>query len=168
MRYFFLLGAILSLSPSITHAAGLEDLIKGFVGFLSDVVIPFLFAIAFLIFAFNVIRYFVFGSTSEEGRDNAKNLAIYSVLAFVVLVVFWGIVNGISSLLGFGGTTQPTADYIDPGSVKNSGIKQSPSNTSGTPSDEITTIKTELVPFDPSCEPGADFNANGEPCRGIY
>lgn len=167
MRYFFLLGAILSLSPSITHAAGLEDLIKGFVGFLSDVIIPFLFAIAFLIFAFNVIRYFVLGGASEEGRDKAKNLAIYSVLAFVVLIVFWGIVNTVSSLLGFGGTTQPTADYMDPSSVKRTGIPQGTS-ANDTPSDEITTIKTELVPFDTSCEPGADFNANGEPCRGIY
>lgn len=134
MRYFTLFATLIALLPTISHAAGLNELITGFVGFLSTVVIPFLFAVAFLVFAVNVIRYFVLGGATDEGRENAKNLAIYSVSAFVILIIFWGLVNLITSSLGFDGVNQPTPDYKDPSSVKNSGIKQSapPATTDST------------------------------------
>ncbi len=82
------------------------------VTFLSDTVIPFLLGIAFLFMVINGVRYFILGSTSEDGRDKAKALAIYGVLAFVIIIIFWGIVNLLVDSIGLGGETQPDQDYV--------------------------------------------------------
>jgi len=123
------------LFPFTTNAAeadgGLQSLINGILGFINEIGIPFLLGIAFLFFIINVIRYFVFGSAEEEGRKNAKNLAIYSVTGFVILIIFWGIVNLISNSIGLSGVAQPEFDYKDPDSVKRTGIPQNGGNAPG-------------------------------------
>lgn len=107
-RYLLLLTIFF---PTFSHAMSLQETIGNFTIFLINTVVPFLLGIGFLFFAINVIRYFVAGSGNEEGRKKAKNLAIYSVLGFVVILVFWGIVNMLTQSIGLTGN-MPTSDYI--------------------------------------------------------
>lgn len=100
----------------------IQNFIANSLTFLNGVVIPFLLVVGFLFFAFNVVRYFILGSTSDEGRENAKNLAIYSFSGFVIIVIFWGMINLISSSIGFAGTSTPVSDYIDSNAAKQTGI----------------------------------------------
>lgn len=124
LTYIFLALSV----PFAVSAQGLTTMASSTLGFIDSTVIPFLLGIGFLFFLINVIRYFVFGSTDEDGREKAKNLAIYSVAAFVLIVVFWGIVNLIAGSIGLSGVAQPTADYIDPDGVKKTGIPDVPEN----------------------------------------
>jgi len=103
--------------PVVSHAQSLQDLVKNTTSFLGEIVIPFLIGIAFLAFVYNVIRFFVLGSTSEEGREKAKALAIYSVLAFTLIIIFWGIINLLTSSIGLDDKNQPGSDYV-PGDFK--------------------------------------------------
>ena len=89
----------------------MQKLFENIPKFISTALIPFLFGMAFLFFVYNVIRYFVIGATNEKDRENAKNLALYSVAAFVFLIIFWGIVNMLNSSLGLQGKIQPCSDY---------------------------------------------------------
>lgn len=111
---FIALFAFVALSPNLAYAqdANLETLLKGIVGFTNSTLIIFLFGIAFLIFIINVVRYFVINGENEDGRENAKNLAIYSVAAFVFLIIFWGIVNLLSTSSGLEGEKQSCPDYL--------------------------------------------------------
>ncbi len=79
--------------------------------FIDNVLIPFMFGVAFLIFIINAIRFFVVQSNNQEGRENARSLVMYSLLAFVLLIVFLGIINMLTSSLGLDGCTQPISDY---------------------------------------------------------
>lgn len=117
----YLLSIVFILSPNISLAAtssgSLQDLINGVGGFINIILIPIVLAIAFLVFVVNVVRFFIIGGSSEEGRGNAKSLAVYSVAAFVFIISFWGIVNLIASGIGLnegncidGKTVQ--SDYI--------------------------------------------------------
>ncbi|MEY3784012.1 MAG: hypothetical protein RLZZ230_334 [Candidatus Parcubacteria bacterium] len=103
--------ALLLITPIIASAQSLQTMIPAWVKFLNDVIIPFLLAIAFLFFVINVVRFFVIGGSNEEGQEKAKGLAIYSVSAFVIIVVFWGIINMLVSSFGLGGCSQPIFDY---------------------------------------------------------
>ncbi len=98
-----------------TSGTGLQNFFKNLLTFINNALIPSILGLAFLFFIINVIRYFVIGGAEEEGRENAKNLALYSVLAFVTIIVFWGIVNLLSSSLVSLGIdkTVPTSDYVD-------------------------------------------------------
>jgi fumarate reductase subunit D len=101
------------LFPFVTFAASLQTDIKNLLTFSNTILLPFILGIAFLFVVINAIRFFVIGGATEDGHDKAKNLAIYGVSAFVVIVIFWGLVNLISSSLGYAGEKAPTLDYVE-------------------------------------------------------
>ena len=95
------------LLPTLVQAQNpLVSLGQGIAGFISNGVIPFIAALALLFFVYNVFRFFILGSAEPEGRENAKKLAMYGILAFVFIVAFWGIINFI--LLGLFGSIDTT------------------------------------------------------------
>lgn len=114
MKKVLVFVSLFPILPTIALAQTLsaQGFIAGFLLYTNKVFIPSLIGIAFLLFVINVIRFFVIQGGEEEGRKNAKNLAVYSVLAFVVLIVFWGVVNLFANSLGFNKTNSPTPDYL--------------------------------------------------------
>ena len=57
---------------------------------INGVLVPLVFAVAFLIFIINVVRYFI---ASPDKKDDAKSLILYSVVGFAVMIGVWGLVN---------------------------------------------------------------------------
>ena len=112
MKYFLL---TVFLFPLITFAqtGSLQSLLGGIGEFFNIVIIPFMLSIAFFIFVVNVIRFFVIQGDSEDGQKNAKNLAVYSIGAFVFILSFWGIVNIVANGIGLNSDEAPTSDYFD-------------------------------------------------------
>jgi hypothetical protein len=113
MKYTFFLGTALLTLPATTHAQGLNDLLSNTTTFISSTLIPFLFGIAFLVFIINAVRFFVVQSGNQDGQENARNLITYSVLAFVFLAIFYGVVTLIAGSIGLEGDSQPKSDYED-------------------------------------------------------
>jgi hypothetical protein len=94
---------ILVIVIGISMAAGsngLQDVFPALFSFFNDYLIPFLLGIAFLIFVINAIRFFVVNGSTEEGRENAKNLALYSIGVFIFILSFWGIINIFTNGIG--------------------------------------------------------------------
>lgn len=90
----------------------------GIGGFMNEVLIPFILGLAFLIFLINAVRFFIIGSSNTEGQENSRNLALYGVGAFVLILSLWGLVNLLANGVGLnegpcidGDTIQ--SDYID-------------------------------------------------------
>ena len=110
-----ILIATILLFPAVSHAQTLHNLLKNLGTFFNSTVIPFLIGIAFLIFVINVFRFFILQGHNQEGREKAKNLAIYSITAFVLIIIFWGIVNLIASSFGLDGCDPVQADFIPDG-----------------------------------------------------
>jgi hypothetical protein len=114
MKYLNVSTILLVASPLVAFAqtGSLQELLNGVGGFFNAIVIPFLLAIAFLVFVVNAIRFFVFTSTTDDGKKNAKNLAIYGVATFVVILSFWGLVNLLVQGIGLGNGRPVSPDYI--------------------------------------------------------
>lgn len=112
MNIVHLLVAAIVVIPAYAHAQGLQSFLLNFTTFIGGVLIPFLFGIAFLFFVINAVRFFVLQSSNEDGREKARKLITFSILAFVFLIVFWGIINLLTSSLGLDGATQPQSDYM--------------------------------------------------------
>lgn len=81
--------------------------------FLNDAVIPFLIAIAFLFFLWNATKYFIIQSDTEEGRRKARQLALWGIIAFVVIVSIWGITNLFVEGLDIDRERDVTPDFIE-------------------------------------------------------
>jgi hypothetical protein len=187
--------SVFPILPTIAfaHTLSAQSLITKFLTFSNRVLIPFALALAFLFFLINVIRFFVINGAEEDGRKNAKNLALYSVLAFVVLIVFWGIINLLAGSTTLNGKTAPTPDYVQ---KNEGGSTPGGRSTTATPGATTPTTPTtpsgggttptpptggsqpidllppgfgggpEVVPID-DCDNGRGLDPSGNPC-GIY
>ncbi len=181
--------AIISLFPvlptiALAQTLSAQGFIKGFLAFSNKTLIPALLGIAFLLFVINVIRFFVIQGSEEDGRENAKNLALYSVLTFVVLIVFWGVINLLAGSLGFSGKSAPTPDYLEKNeeALKRTPVRN-PAVNSGSPSqgnpNPPVAPDTNDQPGEPinllppqyggpaenvNCPPGSSFNTGSNSC----
>ena len=104
------LGA-LAMLPGVAGAQFASDggdfglFLGNVINFANGVLIPFILGIGFLVFVWGMFRYFIAGGADEEARSNGKNLMIWATLGFVLIIVFWGVVNLLASSTGWGNTT---------------------------------------------------------------
>ena len=104
-------SASLCVLPVITHAqiansgggGQFEVLLDNILDFTNDVLIPFIIGIGFLVFVFGMFRYFIAGGANDDAKQSGKSLMIYATLGFVLIIVFWGVVNLITDGIGLGG-----------------------------------------------------------------
>ena len=87
----------------------LDNLLGNILLFTNNVLIPFILGIGFLVFVYGMFQYFIAGGANDEKKEKGKSLAVYAVLGFVLVVIFWGIVNLIASSIGLGGQNQGAA-----------------------------------------------------------
>lgn len=80
--------------------------------FINFSILPLLFALAFLFFAVNAVRYFIIGGADSGKREQARQLALYGIAAFVLLVSIWGIVNLLTSAFQIDNDTSFCPDYM--------------------------------------------------------
>ena len=106
---YSLTAATLFALPFLVKAQGLAsgdasggqfgDLLINILRFTNTVLIPFIIGIGFLVFVWGMFWYFIAGGADEEKRQKGRNLMIYATIGFVLIGVFWGVVNLIAGSL---------------------------------------------------------------------
>ena len=96
----------------VTLAAQIDNL--GDVGttiinIINNILVPVLFAIAFIVFIWGAFQVFILGANDEETKTNGRNLMLYGLIGFFVMVSIWGLVNILTGTVSFGNTTGPTS-----------------------------------------------------------
>jgi len=81
------------------------ELLENILIFSNDVLIPFIIGIGFLFFVWGMFRYFIMGGADEESKGKGKSLLINTLVAFVVIIIFWGVLNMLTSSTGLSGQT---------------------------------------------------------------
>jgi hypothetical protein len=107
-----IVAALTVLLPVVVFAQRSGDATFGGIGtfitnigtFINSTLIPFVFALALLAFIWGMFQYFIFGGSDEGSQEKGKQLMLYAIAGFVLMVSIWGIVNMISGGLGFSGT----------------------------------------------------------------
>jgi len=108
IKTFFTSAALLAM-PMLASAQGavLEtdggafgDLLRNILTFSNSVLIPFILGIGFLVFVWGMFRYFIAGGANDEAKEQGKSLMVYATLGFVLIIVFWGIVNLVATSTG--------------------------------------------------------------------
>ncbi len=89
-----------------------ERLLKNILKFINEVLIPFIIGVGFLVFVWGMFKYFIAGGADEEKQKEGKNLMIYATLGFVLIVIFWGVVNLLASSTGLEDDSREGLDNI--------------------------------------------------------
>ena len=83
---------------------------------INNVLVPVLFAVAFIVFLWGAFQAFIVGANNEEVKEKGKNLMLWGLIGFFVMISVWGLVNILTGTTGFtggaptGGT--PQAPFI--------------------------------------------------------
>jgi NADH:ubiquinone oxidoreductase subunit 2 (subunit N) len=98
-------GTIAALALPLISFAAVND-ITGVGGFIIDtinnVLVPVLFAVAFIVFIWGVFQTFIFGANNEDVKEKGKNLMLWGLIGFFVMVSVWGLVNILTGSIQFG------------------------------------------------------------------
>jgi len=114
-----LLGSLAALAlPLVSLAAvsNLSDAGSFIINTINNILVPILFAIAFVVFLFGVFQTFILGARSDETKEKGKNLMLWGLIGFFVMVSVWGLVNILVGTIQFGNNTGPS------GGVPTSGV----------------------------------------------
>jgi len=111
LQHLFLsLAFLLVLLPLTAFGAAspevggpLSTFLGNVIGFINRILIPLALAIAFIFLVWGIVKYFVIGGDSDDGKSKGKDLIIYSLVGFVVIFSFYGLVNLLTGGLGLGG-----------------------------------------------------------------
>lgn len=105
---YYVGSSALFLLPLVSSAQfqgnNLQSLATSVMTFINGVLVPLVIALGFLFFVWGMFNFFIAGSSNEENREKGKQVMIYSILAFVLIVAFWGIINLLVGSLGLTNT----------------------------------------------------------------
>lgn len=103
-----LIPAAASFAPMLAFAQvgnliGIRAFIANIMDFLNGVLVPAIFAIAFIVFLWGMFKTFILGGSDSDKQQEGKQLMMYAIAGFVIMVSLWGIVNLVARGFGFQG-----------------------------------------------------------------
>jgi hypothetical protein len=82
--------------PLVSFAAtinNLGDVGTTVINIINNIAVPVLFAIAFIVFIWGAFQTFIVGANDEGTKETGRNLMLYSLIGFFVMISIWGLVN---------------------------------------------------------------------------
>ncbi len=92
---------------SLAQVRNLSDAGTIVINTINNVLVPVLFAVAFIVFLWGAFDTFIVGANNEEVKEKGKNLMLWGLIGFFVMVSIWGLVNILTGTVIFGNTTGP-------------------------------------------------------------
>lgn len=111
MKKALALGSLASLAlPLVSLAAinNISDVGSFIISTINGIFVPVLFSVAFIVFIWGAFKTFILGATSDTAKKSGKDLMMYSLIGFFVMVSVWGIVNILTGSISFGDNSGPT------------------------------------------------------------
>jgi hypothetical protein len=93
-------SAQLADSDAATTGGALQGLMVNILTFTNSVLIPFIMGIGFLVFVWGMFQFFIVGGSNDDAKEKGKSFMIYATLGFVLIIVFWGVVNLLTDTTG--------------------------------------------------------------------
>lgn len=104
-------GGFLGISWGNGGGIGCNGTICGVAGtilwIINSVLIPVLFAIAFIVFLWGIARAYIFSEGDPERVKTGHKLAFWGVVGFAIMISIWGLVNVVANTFGLYGYYAP-------------------------------------------------------------
>ena len=75
---------------------------------INNVLVPVLFAIAFIVFLYGIAKAYIFSGGDPAEVAKGHKLLLWGLIAFVVMISVWGLVNVVANTFGLQGAFAPT------------------------------------------------------------
>ena len=75
-------------------------LLRDLLELTNGILIPFILGIGFLVFVWGMFKFFILGGANDEEKEKGKSLMVWATLGFVLVIIFWGVVNLVAQSTG--------------------------------------------------------------------
>ncbi len=96
------------VSSAATTIANISDVGSFMINTINNIIVPVLFAIAFIVFVYGAFETFIIGANSDSVKEKGKNLMLWGLIGFFVMVSVWGLVNILTGTVSFTSTSGVT------------------------------------------------------------
>ena len=108
MKFLARIIPLVLFVPFLAHAAGISTAwlttsLNTVKTFINGTLVPLVFALAFIAFIWGMFKAFILGGADEEKQSEGKQLMIYAIVGFAVMVGVWGLVNIVTNMFGLTG-----------------------------------------------------------------
>lgn len=74
---------------------------------INSVLVPVLFAVAFIVFLYGIVLKYIFSHGDPTKVSEGHKILLWGLLAFVIMISLWGLVNVVANTFGLGGYAAP-------------------------------------------------------------
>ena len=86
-------------------------------GIINGILVPTLFAVAFIVFLWGIFQFYIFEGQNTEGQKKGHMLMLWGLIGFAVMFSIWGIIKLLQNTLSVGSTDPviPKGIVVNPG-----------------------------------------------------
>lgn len=95
---------LVSFAQGQTQINNLDNVGSFIINTINNVFVPVIFAIAFIVFVWGAFKAFIIGASDGSAKEEGKNLMLWGLIGFFVMVSVWGLVNILTGTIRFGNT----------------------------------------------------------------
>ena len=107
--------------PALTFAQSSVDSVQGLgntiIDIINNVLVPLVFALAFIVFLWGVFQYFIAGADNEDKHKEGRQFVLWAIIGFVIIFTLWGLVNIVVSTLNLPAGGSASSQGLTPPSL---------------------------------------------------
>jgi hypothetical protein len=105
---FTTLSALALPLVSLAAIDNISDVGEFIIETINGVIVPVLFAVAFIVFLWGAFQTFIIGASNDTAKEKGKGFMLYGLIGFFVMVSIWGLVNILVGTFDFGNNSGPS------------------------------------------------------------
>ena len=99
---------VVSFAAPAAPISNISDAGSFIINTINNIIVPVLFAVAFIVFLWGAFKTFIMGANSADVKKEGQNLMLWGLIGFFVMVSIWGLVNILTGTISFGNNTGPS------------------------------------------------------------
>ena len=113
------------MSSSVTLFSYMQEAIDK----INTVIVPFLFALAFIFYIYNIYSFFIQKGSDPKSIEKGREFAIWGIVGFFVMLSVWGLVNILINTFYLSSSSRPCLPTFGTSNGSNCGTTPAASNT---------------------------------------
>ncbi len=93
--------------PFMCGASNICQVASTILYIINNVLVPVLFAVAFIVFLYGIVLKYIFSQGDPGKVAEGHKLLLWGLIAFVVMISLWGLVNVVANTFGLAGSYAP-------------------------------------------------------------
>ncbi|MBI4065843.1 hypothetical protein HY412_01450 [Candidatus Kaiserbacteria bacterium] len=77
------------------------------INIINNILVPVLFAVAFIVFLWGIYKAYIYSAGDPVEVEKGHKLILWGIVAFVVMISLWGLVNVVANTFGLWGAPVP-------------------------------------------------------------